>query len=103
VLTGESRLHLDFADYTFAGDLDFSADGGPAMELAGSINENGIHGEVTDISGEGAVQSSSLRGFFYGSEAHSVQGAFDAQTSLNRYIGIFNATGAVTPAVPQRR
>lgn len=103
LLSGESHLQLDFADYTFAGDLDFTGEGGPEMALSGSINQDGIHGEVTGISGEGTVQSSSLRGFFYGAEAHAIQGAFDAQSRLNRYIGIFDATGSVTPAAPQRR
>jgi hypothetical protein len=102
-LDGVSRLSLDFQRYAFSGDLDFVAGGGPTMDLAGTINENGIHGRVTDISGEERLQSSSLRGFFYGAGAQEVQGAFDAQSSANRYIGIFDAAGSVGGAVGRRR
>ncbi len=101
---GTSRLNLDFRTYAFTGDLDFRGNGGPAMGLAGSASETGIHGRVTSISGETRVESSSLRGFFYGAEARALQGAFDARAPVNRYIGIFDAAGTVRPvqSQPQR-
>lgn len=98
---GTSHFALDFGDYAFTGAMDFGATGGPAMALGGTINDAGIHGQINTISGDSAVRASSLRGFFYGSGAESLQGAFDAQTALNRYIGIFAATGKVGPG-PQR-
>jgi hypothetical protein len=101
-LDGTSRLALDFQRYAFTGSLDFAATGGPTMDLAGSIGESGIHGRVAAITGEEAVRSSSLRGFFYGARANSIQGAFDAQATANRYIGIFDATGSVSPAAARR-
>lgn len=95
---GASRFALDFREYAFTGDMDFGATGGPDMSLAGTINDTGIHGTINTISGDSAVRSSSMRGFFYGDRAQSLQGAFDAQTAVNRYIGIFDASGGVTPA-----
>ena len=74
-----------------------------AMGLAGTVNGDGIHGGVTTISGEEGVRSSSLRGFFYSAEARTLQGAFDAQAPVHRYIGIFDAAGTVRAAQPQRR
>lgn len=102
-LDGVSRLNLDFRRYAFTGNLDFAADGGPVMALTGTIDANGIHGSVAEISGERRVDSSSLRGFFYGNRAQSIQGAFDAQTAANRYIGLFDALGGVTPGAGSRR
>ena len=99
---GTSRVDVDFRNYAFTGSLDFSADGGPAMALAGAANDSGVHGRVTSISGETRVQSSSLRGFFYGSEARTLQGAFDAQAPVNRYIGIFDASGTVKSTTNRR-
>jgi hypothetical protein len=100
---GTSHFSLDFHRYAFTGALDFSAAGGPAMGLAGTVNGDGIHGGVTTISGEEGVRSSSLRGFFYSAEARTLQGAFDAQAPVHRYIGIFDAAGTVRAAQPQRR
>ena len=100
---GSSHLDLDFRQYAFTGGLDFSAGGGPTMGLAGTINTSGIHGRVTGVSGDDAVRSSSTRGFFYGSAATQIQGAFDARTAQNRYIGIFDASGRPAPAPVGRR
>ena len=99
---GTSRFSLDFSDKTFTGDFNFSAGGGPTMDLTGDINENGIQGHVRTISGEGPVQSSALQGTFYGSDSvsdpHTVQGAFDARSPVNHYLGIFNAGGTARSA-----
>ena len=102
-LDGASSLSLRFRDNTFTGSLDFTGDGGPAMDLNGSINRDGIHGRVSAISGEEGPISSSMRGFFYGSEAESIQGAFDARNATNRYIGIMDAAGGVSPSPSLKR
>ena len=102
-LDGASALALDFRNYSFDGSLDFSGDGGPSMGIEGKIDRDGIHGQMDTISGETGAIRSSLRGFFHGSEAGSLQGAFDASSAANRYIGIFSATGSVTPTAPVRR
>ncbi|MBN2448843.1 MAG: FecR domain-containing protein [Lentisphaeria bacterium] len=112
IFDGTSSFVLDFRNYAFSGGLDFSTSGGPAMALSGTVSNTGIHGTVEQIAGEAAVESSSMRGFFYGAGAQSLQGAFDAQNAANRYIGIFNAagtvgpdpgTGSTSPVSPRRR
>lgn len=96
-LDGSSRFSLDFRQYAVSGELDFTGAGGPALGLSGSINEAGISGRLSTLSGDSAMRSSSLRGFFYGAGGRSLQGAFDAQTALNRYTGIFDAVGTTAP------
>ena len=94
---GTARFDLDFRNNAFTGAMDFAGDGGPAMDVAGSIGEDGVQGRVTTIHGDSAVRSSSLRGAFHGETGQSLQGAFDAQSAANRYIGIFATSRRESP------
>ncbi len=94
---GTARFDLDFRSSAFTGAMDFAGDGGPAMDVAGSIGESGVQGRVTAIRGDSAVRSSSLRGAFHGEAGQSLQGAFDAQSAANRYIGIFATSRRESP------
>ncbi|MBT4822562.1 MAG: hypothetical protein HON70_43045 [Lentisphaerae bacterium] len=95
-LDGTAHLQVDFAQKTFSGGYDFTADQGPQMQTAGDVGETGLLGRVTGISSE-SVTKSGVRGTFYDTDASKVIGSFNAVTPENVYIGVFGVQGTVSP------
>lgn len=100
--TGTSDVTVRFYDRSFSGGMDFTGNGGPTMGMSGQVDATGIHGGIDSLSfpgraGAETINTSGVRGAFFGPAAENIGGSFNAGTNRADYMGVFGGAGSVAP------